>query len=31
MNQASAGVVIATRDRAATLARTLRHLLDLRS
>ncbi|MDQ1073615.1 glycosyltransferase family 2 protein [Streptomyces canus] len=29
MNQASVGVVIATRDRAPTLARTLRHLLDL--
>jgi GT2 family glycosyltransferase len=29
MNQASVGVVIATRDRAPSLARTLRHLLDL--
>ncbi|WP_030664103.1 glycosyltransferase family 2 protein [Streptomyces cellulosae] len=29
MTQASVGVVIATRDRAPSLARTLRHLLDL--
>ncbi|HSX97857.1 MAG TPA: glycosyltransferase [Streptomyces sp.] len=29
MNQASVGVVIATRDRAPSLAHTLRHLLDL--